>query len=232
MSGRTPFHAHTCAPMPRPRPFWHPSLRTAATPKVPPTCCSHLRCACMPGSAGCTTIAHGASGACQALTRARRACIVAVAAAAAAADGHPAHEGAGLTPLQKAAAFRQAFWKFLRPHTIRGTILGSATVTARALIECPIVSRNMSLHPSLLPVSQDSLSFSASYIVGKPGSKRASLGPVLWQPLDWSLLPRALLGVLALLAGNGYIVGINQIYDVEIDTVNKPFLPIAAGTAP
>lgn len=44
-----------------------------------------------------------------------------------------------MTPLQKAAAFQQAFWKFLRPHTIRGTILGSATVTARALIECPIV---------------------------------------------------------------------------------------------
>lgn len=49
------------------------------------------------------------------------------------------------------------------------------------------------------------------------------------QYIDWGLLPRALLGVLALLCGNGYIVGINQIYDVDIDTVNKPFLPIAAG---
>jgi len=47
--------------------------------------------------------------------------------------------------------------------------------------------------------------------------------------IDWALLPRALLGVLALLCGNGYIVGINQIYDVEIDAVNKPFLPVAAG---
>jgi len=35
--------------------------------------------------------------------------------------------------------------------------------------------------------------------------------------------------VLALLLGNLFIVGINQIYDVEIDVVNKPFLPIAAG---
>lgn len=26
-----------------------------------------------------------------------------------------------------------------------------------------------------------------------------------------------------------YIVGINQIYDVDIDKVNKPFLPVAAG---
>ena len=48
--------------------------------------------------------------------------------------------------------------------------------------------------------------------------------------LDWAgLAPRAALGVLALLAGNGFIVGINQIYDVEIDVVNKPFLPVAAG---
>ena len=52
---------------------------------------------------------------------------------------------------------------------------------------------------------------------------------LLSQDLDWSLLPRAALGVLALLAGNGYIVGINQVYDVNIDKVNKPFLPVAAG---
>ena len=51
----------------------------------------------------------------------------------------------------------------------------------------------------------------------------------LLQFIDWGLLPRALLGVLCLLCGNGYIVGINQIYDVDIDTVNKPFLPVAAG---
>jgi len=43
------------------------------------------------------------------------------------------------------------------------------------------------------------------------------------------LVPRALLGLLALLMGNGYIVGINQIYDVDIDKVNKPFLPVASG---
>lgn len=47
--------------------------------------------------------------------------------------------------------------------------------------------------------------------------------------IDWSLLPRALLGLAALLFGNGYIVGINQIYDVKIDKVNKPFLPLASG---
>jgi homogentisate solanesyltransferase len=46
-----------------------------------------------------------------------------------------------------------------------------------------------------------------------------SLGP---------LFARAVTGLFALLCGNAYIVGINQIYDVKIDEINKPFLPIAA----
>lgn len=86
------------------------------------------------------------------------------------------------------AKFRRAFWKFVRPHTIRGTILGSGAVTLRAVLENPAALADVS-----------------------------------------SLLPRAALGVLCLLCGNGYIVGINQIYDVEVDKVNKPFLPVAAG---
>ena len=49
-------------------------------------------------------------------------------------------------------------------------------------------------------------------------------------PLNWAiLLPRAYVGMIALLLGNAFIVGINQIYDVEIDEINKPFLPIASG---
>jgi homogentisate solanesyltransferase len=36
---------------------------------------------------------------------------------------------------QKVIAFKDAFWKFLRPHTIRGTILGSTAVTSIALLE-------------------------------------------------------------------------------------------------
>jgi hypothetical protein len=37
--------------------------------------------------------------------------------------------------------------------------------------------------------------------------------------VTWALLPRAALGLIALLAGNAYIVGLNQIYDVQIDEV-------------
>lgn len=47
--------------------------------------------------------------------------------------------------------------------------------------------------------------------------------------MKWSILTKALCGLVELLCGNSYIVGINQIYDVDIDIVNKPYLPIAAG---
>jgi homogentisate solanesyltransferase len=81
-----------------------------------------------------------------------------------------------------------AFWKFLRPHTIRGTVLGTSAVRARrarantrSRLDVPhcaqVVIRALSANPELV---------------------------------DFALVPRALLGLLALLCGNGYIVGINQ----------------------
>ena len=86
----------------------------------------------------------------------------------------------------KLGALWAAIWKFVRPHTIRGTLLGTTAIVSKILMGNPEM---ISLH----------------------------------------LVPRALLGLLALLMGNGYIVGINQIYDVDIDKVNKPFLPVASG---
>ncbi|MEO0946656.1 MAG: homogentisate phytyltransferase [Cyanobacteria bacterium J06641_5] len=38
-----------------------------------------------------------------------------------------------------------------------------------------------------------------------------------------------LLAWLACLAGNIYIVGLNQLEDIDIDKINKPYLPLAAG---
>ncbi|XP_009798414.1 homogentisate solanesyltransferase, chloroplastic [Nicotiana tabacum] len=94
---------------------------------------------------------------------------------------------AGSEPvLDKLSQFKDAFWRFLRPHTIRGTALGSLSLVTRALIENPNLIR-------------------------------------------WSLAMKAFSGLIALICGNGYIVGINQIYDIGIDKVNKPYLPIAAG---
>lgn len=70
------------------------------------------------------------------------------------------------------------FYKFSRPHTIKGTMLASTMGVSRALMENP-----------------SSLSF--------------------------KLVPRAVIGLAALLCGNAYIVGINQIYDVKIDEVRQ-----------
>lgn len=63
------------------------------------------------------------------------------------------------------------------------------------------------------------------------GTTRALLDtPGALAGANWSLmLPRAAVGMVALLLGNAFIVGINQIYDKEIDEMNKPFLPVASG---
>jgi len=37
--------------------------------------------------------------------------------------------------------------------------------------------------------------------------------------INFKLIPKAVVGLVALLCGNAYIVGINQIYDVKIDEV-------------
>jgi homogentisate solanesyltransferase len=79
-----------------------------------------------------------------------------------------------------------AFWRFLRPHTIRGTVLGCLAISLKLFWAYP-----------------DRFTSDTIY--------------------------RTLMGLVALLLANGYIVGINQIYDVDIDVINKPFLPIAAG---
>jgi len=52
----------------------------------------------------------------------------------------------------------------------------------------------------------------------------ASTAPTLFTPLVLTLL-----ALPALLLGNAFIVGINQIYDKPIDVINKPFLPVASG---
>nr|AKM76564.1 AT3G11945-like protein [Francoa sonchifolia] len=82
--------------------------------------------------------------------------------------------------------FGDACWRFLRPHTIRGTAMVFFALGSRALLE----------NPNLI---------------------------------KWTLLSKAFNALFALICANGYIVGINQIYDIEIDKVNKPDLPIPAG---
>lgn len=49
------------------------------------------------------------------------------------------------------------------------------------------------------------------------------------ETFSWSYGWTVLGAWLACLAGNVYIVGLNQLTDVEIDKINKPHLPVAAG---
>ena len=64
------------------------------------------------------------------------------------------------------------------------------------------------------------VSIVALYLIAVDTLPGLSVGGGAWD-LFWTLV--------AGLAVNVYIVGINQIEDVEIDRVNKPFLPLAAG---
>ena len=114
--------------------------------------------------------------------------------------------------------------------TIRGTILGSCAVTAKAVLENPQAQTQFK-HVWELFACGLIYAVTLYGMCKRPRCSRA-YWDLLWcllQLIDWALLPRAALGVLALLCGNGYIVGINQIYDEDIDKVNKPFLPIASG---
>ena len=49
------------------------------------------------------------------------------------------------------------------------------------------------------------------------------------QPIGWLSIGQLMVTWIACLLGNIYIVGLNQLYDVEIDRVNKPDLPLASG---
>ena len=64
------------------------------------------------------------------------------------------------------------------------------------------------------------VSIVALYLIAVDTLPGLALGGGLWD-LFWTLV--------AGLAVNVYIVGVNQLEDVDIDRVNKPFLPLAAG---
>ncbi len=73
-----------------------------------------------------------------------------------------------------------------------------------------------------------SLSVLALYVITL--STTSGGATALWHSLSFSNSWVQLLGTwLACLCGNVYIVGLNQLEDVEIDQINKPHLPLAAG---
>lgn len=93
----------------------------------------------------------------------------------------------------------QALWKFSRPHTIIGT---SLSVIGLALIALSTQYRGSALWADLpIPATAFYLQF------------LAWLGAAL----------------VSSLGANVYIVGLNQLTDIDIDRINKPQLPLASG---
>lgn len=130
----------------------------------------------------------------------------------------------------------------LAGHSRRSALLASrpAPSTMRSPNSAPIPGLRMS--EAAQPPPKSSSLLGALYKFARPHTIRGTilascacvtrvmLKCIQTQPvIEWKLLQTAFMGLLALLCGNYYIVGINQIYDVDIDKVNKPFLPVAAG---
>lgn len=90
-------------------------------------------------------------------------------------------------PLPAPRHFFEALWEFCRPHTIKGTLMGVASIS--------VVSLGVAGLCTLTTEDAKGIAY---------------------------LLSSALLMNVA-------VVGINQVYDVDIDRVNKPYLPLAAG---
>ena len=83
--------------------------------------------------------------------------------------------------------FLGAFYKFTRPHTIRGTMLAAFAGVGKPSGDAGGLAKVLAVGPR--------------YRERRSGSKAC---------------------------GNAFIVGINQLYDVDVDTINKRSLPIAA----
>ena len=116
---------------------------------------------------------------------------------------------AGSDPvLDRISRFQNACWRFLRPHTIRGTALGSTLVYV-----CILILLKNALYFILIECW---IFFDDSALVARALIENTHL-------IKWSLVLKALSGLLALICGNGYIVGINQIYDIGIDKYVSPF---------
>lgn len=90
-------------------------------------------------------------------------------------------------------------WKFSRPHTIIGT---SLSVLGLATIALAAARQTLGL-----------------------GSGLASIAQIPWLQTMGLILST----LIPSLCANVYIVGLNQLEDVEIDRINKPGLPLASG---
>ncbi|KAF6003360.1 hypothetical protein F1559_003902 [Cyanidiococcus yangmingshanensis] len=100
----------------------------------------------------------------------------------------------------------RALYAFTRPHTVRGTFIAALTGCIRAIIDSK---------EEILARSKQNVSLQTLHSL--PWSTTLATASGVLASLDWTLLPRALWGITALVLGNAFIVGINQIYDRDVD---------------
>ena len=107
-----------------------------------------------------------------------------------------------MSMMSRSGHWLNALWRFSRPHTIIGT---SLSVLGLAIIALSVV------HPGVINLwVHDS-----------------SIAPIT---VSWGQWLELSIGAwLTCLCGNVYIVGLNQLQDIQIDRINKPTLPLAAG---
>ena len=79
--------------------------------------------------------------------------------------------------------------------------------------------KNFILYSRLHTIIGTTISVSTLYII------TVALSP---EPVEYHLLG-FILTLISCLGANIYIVGLNQITDIEIDKINKPYLPLASG---
>jgi len=121
--------------------------------------------------------------------------------AAAAAAGSSSNESQAAVTTTTPQITPGALWRFSRPHTIWGTAISVVSISLLAFLQ------------HVAAAAADAFLFNAP------------APAVPWMPFAATLAS----ALVAALLANVAIVGINQVYDVEIDRINKPELPLAAG---
>ena len=122
--------------------------------------------------------------------------------------------------------------KFSRPHTVYGTVRGRRGEERRGEESCAlrvahdvvvVVFVVVAVAVAPLLAAQTVSVLSISFVAASCHPEPAAL-------LHWSLgLKPMVVSLVSALLANVSIVGLNQIYDVKIDKVNKPYLPLASG---
>ncbi|EME29279.1 homogenitisate phytyltransferase [Galdieria sulphuraria] len=133
-------------------------------------------------------------------------------------------------------------WKFCRPHTFIGTLtaISSLTILANEYVSQFLqrVGNNW---------CENTVSYKDTFLLWKYvyrwflpcnttsssvgiGSRKLSdsLVTTISQSQGWTAILGFLTALVPALLINVYIVGLNQLFDIEIDQINKPYLPLAS----